>query len=223
MKSDVDRAFIERMQKAADLAGNATKLAEATGISRRSIGDYLAGGSEPSRSRLIAIARAAGVSVDWLATGEGQVSPGPVAAPTLDEKLVAVPRYDAVLAAGGGSLNERSRIVEHIPFPRNFIVHKLGKSSADGLAILEARGDSMEPTLGDGDLVMVDQTQTEPRDGLVAFILEDTAYIKRLRFGLGGVEVISDNRDLYPPERLTNEQAEQMTIIGRVRWIGKAM
>jgi phage repressor protein C with HTH and peptisase S24 domain len=172
---------------------------------------------------IAALASAAGIDLNWLATGQGSMRHSGETPAVLGDELVLIPRYDAVLAAGDGSLNERSRVIEHIPFPRNFIVHKLGKTSAEGLAILEARGDSMEPTLGDGDLVMVDQTQTEPRDGLVAFILEDTAYIKRLRFGLGGVEVISDNRDLYPPERLTKEEAERLTIIGRVRWIGKAM
>lgn len=194
-------------------------MAAISGVPERTLANYLAGKSEPSVLRLAAIAGAVGVSVDWLATGHNEQAPDTIH----DDDVVVVPRYDAILAAGGGSLNERSKVIGHIPFPRNFIVHRLGKNTVDGLAILEARGDSMEPTLGDGDLVMVDQTQTEARDGLVAFILEDTAYIKRLRFGLSGVEVISDNRDVYPPERLTKEQTERLTIIGRVRWIGKAM
>ncbi|HYG91170.1 MAG TPA: helix-turn-helix transcriptional regulator [Azospirillum sp.] len=59
------------MDQAAKLAGNATRLAEKSGISRRAIGEYLAGKAEPSRPRLVAIAAAAGVRVEWLATGEG--------------------------------------------------------------------------------------------------------------------------------------------------------
>jgi phage repressor protein C with HTH and peptisase S24 domain len=204
--------------------GGPSELARRSGLSRRVIDKYRSGESDPSRERLAALARAGNISVAWLVTGEGPLRVGQsMSDTTSDDDLVAIPRYDAVLAAGGGSLNERSKVIEHIPFPRNFIVHKLGKRSAEGLAILEARGDSMEPTIGDGDLVMVDQTETEARDGLIAFVMEDTAYIKRLRFGLSGVEVISDNRDLYPPERLSKEQAERMTIIGRVRWVGKAM
>ena len=61
--------FKKRMSIAAKLAGNATELSRKTGISRRAIGTYLAGGSDPTRERLIAIAEASGVSVEWLATG----------------------------------------------------------------------------------------------------------------------------------------------------------
>lgn len=69
LNTDADDGFVGRMRIAAQYAGNATRLAEATGISRRAIAEYLAGKSDPNRSRLIAIAKAAGVSVEWLATG----------------------------------------------------------------------------------------------------------------------------------------------------------
>ena len=63
--------FKLRMSIAARLAGNATELSRKTGISRRAIGSYLAGCSDPTRERLIAIANVSGVSVEWLATGKG--------------------------------------------------------------------------------------------------------------------------------------------------------
>lgn len=63
--------FKNRMSIAANLAGNATELSRKTGISRRAIGTYLSGTSDPTRERLIAIAKVAGVSLEWLATGYG--------------------------------------------------------------------------------------------------------------------------------------------------------
>jgi phage repressor protein C with HTH and peptisase S24 domain len=136
---------------------------------------------------------------------------------------VGIPRYNAFLAAGHGSLNERAKLIDYIPFTRAFLVNKIGRSSPDGLVVLEARGDSMEPTIGDGDLVLIDQSMREPRDGLCAFVMGDTAHIKRLRFSVGGVDVISDNRELYPPERLSPEEGEGLSIIGRIRWIGRVV
>ena len=65
--------FKDRMYIAAKLAGNATELARRSGISRRAIGTYLSGASDPTRERLIAIAKASGVSVEWLATGKSGV------------------------------------------------------------------------------------------------------------------------------------------------------
>ena len=141
--------------------------------------------------------------------------------PNEPDEVVLIPRYDAALAAGAGSFNERARLLDHIPFTRNFIIHKLGRNNPDGLVILEARGDSMEPTIGDGDLVLLDQHRREARDGIVAFALGDTAFIKRLRFTFDGVDLISDNRDLYEPEHLSRQRAEEIVIIGRVRWVGR--
>lgn len=67
--------FQERLNKCAEIVGNAAKLADAAGISRPTMGDYLSGKSDPSRQRLIRIAQAAGVSLAWLATGKGPEGP----------------------------------------------------------------------------------------------------------------------------------------------------
>ena len=90
--------------------------------------------------------------------------------------------------------------------------------------MLDARGDSMEPTISDGDLVMVDTRQTDLQGGLMAFVLDDAAYIKRLRPLMGdGLEIISDNKEIYPPERIDRNRLGEMQIIGRIRWIGRVI
>jgi len=93
--------FPLRMEIAARLAGNATRLAELSGISRRAIGDYLAGTAEPTRRRLLAIAKAAGVSVQWLAVGDESLPPSMPAAPStiginidlIEDAIAAVEEY----------------------------------------------------------------------------------------------------------------------------------
>lgn len=66
-----DENFVERVRKAADLAGGQLELSKKTGISARTINSYALGESDPSRSRIAAIAKAANVSAGWLVTGEG--------------------------------------------------------------------------------------------------------------------------------------------------------
>lgn len=73
-KEDADCAFIARLQAVIDLAGGQSALARAAGVSQAVIHRYLNGG-DPSRTKLIAIANGAGVSVLWLATGEGSMRP----------------------------------------------------------------------------------------------------------------------------------------------------
>lgn len=59
----------ERLRQVAKFAGGATALAEKSGVPLRSFNAYLKGAKMPVE-RLVAIARAGGVSVHWLATGE---------------------------------------------------------------------------------------------------------------------------------------------------------
>lgn len=67
--------FVKRMQFCVTKAGNPTALARLSGLTAPAINDYLKGKSDPSRERTIAIAKAAGVSVNWLTTGEGMPEP----------------------------------------------------------------------------------------------------------------------------------------------------
>lgn len=67
--------FGERMQFAADKAGGISALSRISGIATRSIKGYIDGDNDPTRKKLIAIAEAADVSVEWLSTGKGAINP----------------------------------------------------------------------------------------------------------------------------------------------------
>ncbi|WP_395672016.1 helix-turn-helix domain-containing protein [Inquilinus sp.] len=71
VNADDDDGFRDRMNVAIEMAGGITALARTSGLSDGVLQKYRKGGSDPSRSRLIAIAKASGLSLRWLATGEG--------------------------------------------------------------------------------------------------------------------------------------------------------
>src|ERR1035438_2564143 len=71
METAEDKAFGERILKIIHKVGNAQKLAKLTGMSGRAIGQYTTGSTDPTRKRLLALAKAGNVSVEWLATGIG--------------------------------------------------------------------------------------------------------------------------------------------------------
>ncbi len=61
----------DRLRKARESRGlSQSELAEATGISRRSISTYETDETGPRRPQLIAWAMATGVALEWLETGE---------------------------------------------------------------------------------------------------------------------------------------------------------
>ena len=68
-----DNPFSNRIKKIIELTGSAEKLANISGMSSRVIGKYLAGKSDPTRKKLIALADAAQVNIEWLATGDGPI------------------------------------------------------------------------------------------------------------------------------------------------------
>src|ERR1700751_24105 len=64
-------AFVHRLQPILAHWPSADRLAWAMGVSPSAFRKWLKGGAEPSRERLVALARVAGVSIAWLARGEG--------------------------------------------------------------------------------------------------------------------------------------------------------
>ncbi|WP_165495671.1 helix-turn-helix domain-containing protein [Marinobacter halodurans] len=66
-------AFGERVEVAIERAGGTTKMARMAGVSTSVLSKWRRGESDPSRSRLVKMARAASVSIEWLATGEGSL------------------------------------------------------------------------------------------------------------------------------------------------------
>nr|DAN90194.1 MAG TPA: helix-turn-helix domain protein [Caudoviricetes sp.] len=68
MKSEIAKRIDEVIKK----AGGQKAISEKTGIPLKSISNYCLGISPPKLEPLIQIAEATGVSLDWLATGEGE-------------------------------------------------------------------------------------------------------------------------------------------------------
>lgn len=232
-----EKSFSERLRWAVDRMGSAEKLAKATGMSSRIIGKYLIGASLPGMESLVAIAKAAGVRVDWLATGEGpkwrdQEGNGQVEAPALDyrqtpemldaEEFVLVPRYDVKASTGHGALVHSEQIVDHLAFRRNW-VRGMGLQ-ADHLALITAKGDSMEPTIRQGYLLLVDLRQSQVKDDAIYVLRMDNILVaKRLqKLFTGEVKVISDNH-AYDEQLVPAEKIDKLNIIGRVVWGGGRM
>ncbi len=209
-----------------DFEGFAKRLAEAiwpekptafaarAGVSSGLMSKYLrGGGASGHRLDIVAkIALAAGVSLDWLVWGKGEGSPA--------GEVIRVPRYEATLAAGSGSWNDGRRQLDFVPFTPEFFRKRLGRSGASGCSILEGSGDSMAPAISDGDLIMIDEQDTQITDGVFAFVLDGLARVKRFRRRLDGVTIISDNPS-YGSEDLPSDQLDRLNMIGRVVWVGK--
>lgn len=194
-----------------------TAFANRVGIPQGTVSKYLkAGGSAGPRLDIVAkMADGLGCSLDWLVSGRGD-------GPAESSGFVKVPRYDATLAAGAGSWNEGRRRLDDVPFTSAFLRKRLSRTSAAGLAVLEARGDSMEPGIKDGALLLIDESDQRIFDGIFAFVLAGDARVKRFRRLAGGIQLISDN-PAYPSETIEGDGMASLQIIGRVLWVGQLL
>jgi phage repressor protein C with HTH and peptisase S24 domain len=132
-------------------------------------------------------------------------------------EFVMVPRLDVHLSAGGGHDQVEIELTKENPqaFRTEWI--RLMRLKPNKLAAMRASGDSMEPTIHDGDSLLVDTSQVDVVDGKVyALWYEGGERVKRLfRLPGGALRILSDN-PRFPPIELGPEYAGHVRIIGRV-------
>lgn len=132
-----------------------------------------------------------------------------------------ITEYDIRASAGDGALTSEENVRSQWPFDSSYLSDFLGLSTND-LAIIEVRGDSMEPTLSSGDRVMVhlaDKQISQP--GI--FIIYDGGgtVIKRVEKipGQDKLVLISDN----PLHTRYEISGDDVQIVGRVVWAAKRL
>ena len=90
------------------------------------------------------------------------------------------------------------------------------------MVLMSVSGDSMSPTISNGDMVLVNQGQKDVIAGAIYAVgVDDSILVKRLDKQPGKLVLVSDNREAYPPLELdmTDEAVcESVRIIGRVLW-----
>lgn len=212
---------LRQARKDAQLSQSA--LAEAAGVTKQAISkiehDLT---SSPATSTLEPIARALQVSLRWLLTGHqsgiGKGSDGLIL-------LSGDPWVEVLAVRQPADLKEPIRFTssgtgQSLQFHADAL-RKRGLERAK-LAVIFAQGDSMVPTIKDGDAILVDVSDRTPQDGkLYAISIAGDLLTKRL-VELGGRWFIeSDNRSdpkWGKPQPL--DGISGIEIHGRVRWIG---
>lgn len=133
-------------------------------------------------------------------------------------ELVTVPRIDLGASAGPGGWAEDERVQAPFAFPPA-LLRQLGVRP-EAASMVRVAGDSMAPTLSDGDEILVDRDRCRiDARGIFVLRVEGELLVKRLRAAVGGVELVSDN-PAYPV-RLA--RAGHFQLIGRVAWLGRAL
>jgi phage repressor protein C with HTH and peptisase S24 domain len=219
------RILSERIDAAVKENGGAAAVSRLSNTPQRTLSKYMAGDATPSAIALGRIAVAVGKPVDWFLRGsdlpneakDGEQNP-PDRADALQIMIL-----DVVAGAGNGVDNIEPEIIGYLPFSRERL-RQLG-IKPEMVRAHELRGDSMEPTIMDKAIVLVDITMRDLVDGRIYSLrAPEGLRVKRVQRKMdGSVLLISDNRERYQPERLSAEEAEQISVLGRVFWVDKLL
>jgi len=175
-------------------------------------------GSSPTADRLSALADA--LNLELYFGPRRDLTPAP-STTVSGEAFATVARYDAAGAAGDGVINLDGPPVDHLAFSKRWLEQN-GISAGDSI-LINVRGDSMRPSLYDGDLVMIDRRKTQIRSGQIYVFREaDALRIKRLEVIPDAAIILRSDNPEHPPEHRTGEamNAVSQNIVGQVVWSG---
>ncbi len=139
----------------------------------------------------------------------------------MEAGLIAVARIEIGASAGPGGIAEIEERGRPIGFDPGWL-RELGVRRPAALSVIRVAGDSMEPTLCDGDDILVDQDVDAARaEGIYVLRIDDMLVVKRLtpdRARIPPFRISSDNT--AHPEIVVSDPA-LVRIIGRVLWCGR--
>ena len=206
----------------AEVIGEAPKSAFArkAGLTESSVRQYLSGKTLPNSEALVAISVAAGVSVDWLLFG-GQRRQAEGVAMAQSHNFAMVPRHEIRASAGSGLVPvEDAETAELVAFRRDWL-SRIGVNP-DRAALIAAIGDSMEPTIPDGAIMLIDMAIDGVRNGRIyAIVRNGELLVKRIQKKVDGKILLLSDNERYEREEVDEATLEQLHIVGRVRWIGR--
>jgi phage repressor protein C with HTH and peptisase S24 domain len=157
----------------------------------------------------------------YFSVSEALLGGRPDEPPAVANGLVSIRRHPVFASAGPGAIVSEGQGKPYFGFDERWL-KALTATPAVNLSIVRVEGDSMSPTLNDGDDILVDlgDCGERLRDGIYVLRVDDALVVKRLALSPRGrrVTIQSDN-PAYPdwPDCALDE----INCIGRVIWSGR--
>ncbi|WP_196010235.1 XRE family transcriptional regulator [Citrobacter amalonaticus] len=194
-KKESVEQFSERLKSIVP-SGSGRDFAKKAGIGYSTVHNYLQAVSSPTLENLVLLAKAGGVSVEWLATGK-EFSKS--ANTNQAEELLKIPFIDS----------NDFLLLDSGVFPD--LQEKEGS-----LAALRVSTDVMEPTFLVGSILLVDQQHKQLKDGKVVVLHKEGNYLyKRVQVVPDGYNLSSDNPK-YSAMIVNQDSLSSFDVLGEV-------
>ena len=148
---------------------------------------------------------------------------GPVRDARPRSSLVAVPLLSVQASAGPGRIVGEEAQGGRIGFDERWL-REIAGSAKEALSLIQVTGDSMVPTLADGDDILVNRADAAERlrDGIYVLRVDDALVVKRIALSPAGRQItIRSDNESYPA--WTDCDPATIAVIGRVVWAGRRL
>lgn len=213
-------------QKMAEHNLSQADLIRGTGAGRATVSGWVNGTNNPSAKHLDSLAKTLKTTTSWLLTGISDTAQNIQVIETWDDKTpldddeVEIPFFkDFSFACGSGAigeafLNEKRKLRMSKATLRNKAIDKKNAVATT------SSGDSMSPTIKDGDTIHIDLGRKTVKDGKIFAVCHGGLFLAKRLYNLpmGGIRIVSDNAAEYPEIHLTAQEIkdQQFEIVG---WI----
>ncbi len=212
-----EQSFGQRLRHRRESLGmRKQELAASIGVSLTTIQQY-ENGQMPKGEYAVRLGDVLQCSLDWLLAGKMETQ---VHAENPADRLVLIPVVEARLCTG--SFETNSENVRHYAFRHDFLSRK---GTPNAMVLLQVAGDSMQPFILNNDVVLIDQSQTNPRPGhIYAVGVEELVYLKIVN-AIPGKLLLSSANPNYPPIEVSNtdHHKNNVRIMGRAIWLGREL
>jgi phage repressor protein C with HTH and peptisase S24 domain len=211
----------DRLRQARNARGlSQVDVANACKVTRAAVSLWESGATTPNNDNLETAARKLHVAFDWLRTGRGG-APDLRPAPVLSRKKTMVAFQqdppaegmipEQTMGIGSGPMVLDGGVHAWWSIPPGLVKESL-RTDPQFLVFLRVLSDSMCPTIKRGDVVLIDQSQTQPIDDHIFAIDNGVgAILRRVRVNGSDVTLHADND---AAQEITL-QASAVRIIGR--------
>lgn len=136
------------------------------------------------------------------------------------EEFSPIAAFNDIQASGGGGMIPGDQsIVDQVAFRTGWLRERdIDPSRA---ALMQIRGTSMQPTIMDKAMVMIDLRDQSAAGKPMLFRRDDELLIKRLTRVDHGLVIVADNHHDFPPEFVPASEATSVAILGRAVWSGR--
>lgn len=136
------------------------------------------------------------------------------------EEFAEIDHLDIQASAGHGRENGNPDVIDKLAFKRDWLTHK--NIDPNRACLIDVHGDSMLPSLSNGDLALVDQRKNVITGNKIYALtdIDGTTLVKRLEILPDQSVLLKSDNPEWPTQIRKGQDANRLNIIGEIVWSG---